>query len=377
VSATVEAKDLAAAAAWATRAAPTKPPVPVLAAVPLDVTDGRLTLSGFDFEVSTTAGVSADGHLDRVHVNGALLAQVTGRMSGTVTMTVEDNRLVLTAGRKGRVRLAIVPADDYPTLPTSPRATGRSQDLAEVFPQVATACAKGEADLGLPNVLVRTEPDNGDRVHLYATDRYRMYHAVAEWDGDPIDVSVQGRRGAELFSALGGGTVDVGFHDSIVSIGDGARAATILRPAKPLPGMIPGFFTKTWQHGYVTLPRQPLLDAVKDVSFLAPRTGGGHYLGAHLLVDIHDDGVTLSSAADGLGDAEWSVDGDITDTTASPTLRFQSGLLAETVAFIPDPWIRIHLGDQAGRPVLIDGAPEPGGEPSGRARAVLMPVRDC
>ena len=49
----VERDALADAVAWTARSLPTRPPVPVLAGVLLRVADGRLTVSGFDYEVSS------------------------------------------------------------------------------------------------------------------------------------------------------------------------------------------------------------------------------------------------------------------------------------------------------------------------------------
>jgi DNA polymerase-3 subunit beta len=67
--------------AWTTAylALPARPPVPVLAGLLLDATeDGRLSVSGFDFEVSTQATDRAEvGEPGRVLVSDRLLNDIT------------------------------------------------------------------------------------------------------------------------------------------------------------------------------------------------------------------------------------------------------------------------------------------------------------
>ena len=52
--------DLADAVAWVAKSLPTRPPVPVLGGILLEVRGSTLTVAGFDYEVSTRATVSVD-----------------------------------------------------------------------------------------------------------------------------------------------------------------------------------------------------------------------------------------------------------------------------------------------------------------------------
>ena len=52
--------DLADAVAWVAKSPPTRPPVPVLGGILLEVQGSTLTVAGFDYEVSTRATVSVD-----------------------------------------------------------------------------------------------------------------------------------------------------------------------------------------------------------------------------------------------------------------------------------------------------------------------------
>src|SRR5688572_11632622 len=54
----VERDQLADAVAWTAKSLPTRPSVPVLAGVMMRVADGLLTVSGFDYEVSSQVTVA-------------------------------------------------------------------------------------------------------------------------------------------------------------------------------------------------------------------------------------------------------------------------------------------------------------------------------
>ena len=82
--------DLADAVAWVAKSLPTRPPVPVLGGILLEVRGSTLTVAGFDYEVSTRATVSVDtlesfpdadagdeAPSERVLVSGRLLAEIT------------------------------------------------------------------------------------------------------------------------------------------------------------------------------------------------------------------------------------------------------------------------------------------------------------
>src|SRR6185312_16606345 len=70
--------DLADAVAWVAKSLPSRPPVPVLGGILLEVQGSTLTVAGFDYEVSTRAELSVDAQDDgRVLVSGRLLSEIT------------------------------------------------------------------------------------------------------------------------------------------------------------------------------------------------------------------------------------------------------------------------------------------------------------
>src|SRR6476646_6999722 len=74
----VERDALADAVAWTAKSLPSRPSVPVLAGVLLRVGDGRLQVSGFDYEVSSQVTVEVQADADGATlVSGRLLAEIT------------------------------------------------------------------------------------------------------------------------------------------------------------------------------------------------------------------------------------------------------------------------------------------------------------
>ena len=121
----VERDPLADAVAWTARSLPARPAVPVLGGVLLEVADGTLTVSGFDYEVSTQ--VEVDVHAStagRSLVSGRLLAEISRALPPhPVDVAVDGPRVTITCGN-ARFTLPVMPVEDYPTLPSMPTTAG-------------------------------------------------------------------------------------------------------------------------------------------------------------------------------------------------------------------------------------------------------------
>ena len=122
----VERDVLAEAVTWVARGLPNRPPVPVLAGVLIEATDdGTITLSTFDYEVSARITVAAEvSEPGTVLVLGRLLADISRNLPGKpVDVTTDGAKVQVTCG-SSRFALLQMPADEYPTLPTSPEGSG-------------------------------------------------------------------------------------------------------------------------------------------------------------------------------------------------------------------------------------------------------------
>jgi DNA polymerase-3 subunit beta len=177
----VEREALADAVAWTAKSLPARPPVPVLAGVLLAVDNHRLTVSGFDYEVSSQMGVDVQAETaGRVLVSGRLLAEITRALPHQpVQVEVTGPRAEITCGT-ARFTLPTMPVEDYPTLPEMPTVAGAidSDDFASAVAQVAIAAGRDDT---LPVLTgVRLDMD-GEKLTMIATDRYRLAIRDLTW----------------------------------------------------------------------------------------------------------------------------------------------------------------------------------------------------
>src|SRR4051794_33000150 len=186
----VERDSLADAVAWTAKSLPNRPSVPVLAGVMLRVAEGRLHVSGFDYEVSSQVDVDVQADADGAAlVSGRLLAEITKALPAKpVDIAAVGAHLELVCG-SARFPLPTMPVEDYPTLPEMPAAAGTidAATFAVAVAQVAVAAGRDET---LPMMTgVRVEL-NGRNLAMLATDRYRLAMREMEWNPDDPEISL-------------------------------------------------------------------------------------------------------------------------------------------------------------------------------------------
>jgi DNA polymerase-3 subunit beta len=186
----VEREALADAVAWTAKSLPARPPVPVLAGVLLAVDNHRLTVSGFDYEVSSQMGIDVQAETaGRVLVSGRLLAEITRALPNQpVSIEVSGPRAEITCGT-ARFTLPTMPVEDYPTLPEMPTVAGAidSDDFASAVSQVAIAAGRDDT---LPVLTgVRLDMD-GEKLTMIATDRYRLAIRDLTWRPGTTDATM-------------------------------------------------------------------------------------------------------------------------------------------------------------------------------------------
>ena len=117
--------EFADSVAWVARSLPSRPPVPVLGCVVLNVGETGLTVSGFDYEVSAQENLGAEvAEPGQVLVSGRLLADITKALPNKpVDVTLDGSRVAITCG-SAKFSLPTMPVEDYPQLPDVPAITG-------------------------------------------------------------------------------------------------------------------------------------------------------------------------------------------------------------------------------------------------------------
>ncbi|TAK70359.1 MAG: DNA polymerase III subunit beta [Actinomycetota bacterium] len=372
----VERDVLADAVAWVARTLPSRPSMPMLAGLLLEVGDGPepgLTLSTFDYEVSARVAIAAQvDDPGRTLVSGRLLADIARALpAAPVQVDLEGSRVSLRCGRAA-FTLPTLPVEDYPSLPAMPSASGSVPGavLAGAVAQVAIAAGRDDT---LPTLTgIRVEID-GDLVTLAATDRYRL--AVREFAWSPqtgglqtaalvpartLAETAKALAGADevllALSASGGGEGLMGFE------GVSRRTTTRL-----LDGEFPKYrsLLPTESATVASVDTGPLVDAVKRVALVAER----------------NTPVRLSFAADelvlraGTGDEaqatevlECQVEGDPIEISFNPQY------LLDGLGAVEAPVTRLAFTSSA-RPAVLTGLAEAGGQVSTAYRYLLMPVR--
>ena len=176
---------LTEAVTWTARSLPQRPAIPVLAGIRLVASEGVLTLSSFDYEVSARCEVPAEIEVDgEALVLGRLMSDICKSLPRKpVEVELADNKVVLTCGAS-RFNLPVMPMEEYPGLPTMPDLAGQveSAALARAINQVTVAASKDDTLPLLTGVLMEIE---GEKIALMATDRYRL--ALREMTWVPTD----------------------------------------------------------------------------------------------------------------------------------------------------------------------------------------------
>src|SRR5690625_6909124 len=124
---TVERDVLSEAVTWTARTLPQRPPVPVLSGIVIEAAaDGALTLSSFDYDVSSRREITADvEEAGKVIVSGRLLSDISKALPDRpVQFDLDGTKVILTCGAS-RFTLLTMPVDEYPALPQMPEPSGK------------------------------------------------------------------------------------------------------------------------------------------------------------------------------------------------------------------------------------------------------------
>ena len=370
----VERDVLAEAVTWVARGLPARPPVPVLAGILLEAdAEGTLTLSAFDYEVSARITVPAEvTEAGSVLVLGRLLADISRNLPAKpVDVATTGNKVDVTCG-SSRFSLMQMPSNDYPTLPSSPEASGSIDGHAftQAVAQVAIAADRGDT---LPILTgVRVEID-GEKMTLLATDRYRLAMRELTWNPASADASqvllVPGRTLLDTAKSLGAsGSIDLAFGgaaggDGLVGFESGQRRSTTRLLDGEYPKVSSIFPSSSDTEAVIST--HELVEAVKRVALVAERN-------TPVRLKFDDGQVTIEA---GTGDdAQASEAVESTMTGPGLEIAFNPQFLLDGLGVVGTEFVRISF-TQPSRPAVLSGQAEADGEADTSYRYVLMPVR--
>ena len=369
----VERDALADAVAWTAKSLPTRPSVPVLAGVLMRVADGQLTVSGFDYEVSSQVTVAVQGDSDGAAlVSGRLLAEITKALPPKpVEVAAVGTHLELVCG-SARFTLPTMPVEDYPTLPAMPETAGtvEASTFAHAVAQVAIAAGRDDTIPMLTGVRLELE---GSTLSLLATDRYRAAVREIAWrpqeDGVSMQALVPARTLADTAKTLGplGGDVTValsrgGVGEGMIGFAGGARRTTsrLLDPDFPkIRSLFPD------QHNArAKVNVAALTEVVKRVALVADRT-------TPVRLSFAEGEVVVE--AGGSEDARASEAMECEFTGEPMTVAFNPAYLLDGLSVLDAPLVLISF-TSAMKPAVISPATEDG-EPVPGYRYLIMPMR--
>lgn len=167
---------------WVASHLPTRPAIPVLAAVLLEADDDGVRVSGTDYDtwVQADVGAAVTG-TGRVALPGRLLAALLAKLplEEPVTLNIDPAQVKVRCGQI-RATLRTLPVEDYPTLPAWPDEIGQAQaqELTTMLARVAPAASTEATTPQLCGVHLRL----GAGIEAMATDRYRVATAHAVWE---------------------------------------------------------------------------------------------------------------------------------------------------------------------------------------------------
>ncbi|GAA1790468.1 DNA polymerase III subunit beta [Luedemannella flava] len=369
----VERDALADAVAWTAKSLPSRPSVPVLAGVLLRVADGHLTVSGFDYEVSSqvTRPVHADSD-GAALVSGRLLAEITKSLPNKpVDVAAVGSHVEVVCG-SARFTLPTMPVEDYPTLPQMPESAGTIEAavFASAVAQVAVAAGRDETIPMLTGVRLELE---GPTLTMLATDRYRAAVRDLTWRPDDADVNTQAlvpaRTLADTAKTLGplGGEVTLalsrgGVGEGLIGFAGGDRRTTsrLLDPDFPkIRSLFPDQYAATAKLGVAGLT-----EVVKRVSLVAERT-------APVRISFAEGEAVVEAGTSEDARASEALECDYSGEAM--TVAFNPGYLLDGLAVLSTA--TAQLGFTTGmKPVVMTPVGEDGEVVAGY-RYLIMPMR--
>lgn len=360
MTATVSAGRLKEAAAWTCRSIAARPSVPVMGAAVIQIQDGSLTVSGWDWEMLTRYTAGASGELERTLVNARLLLDIAGRMRDEVTLEREGTHLLIRSGRN-RSALHTMPVGDYPTEPKGVGEVGVLDGFGELVARVAPSAAGPDAQPAWMQGVVLSAA--ADELSAMATDRYVISHSVAAWTGGEFTVNIPARRLADIARHIDG-KVSLGIGNGL-SIDSDERHASILATEESNANIQQYLRLDGWTYGAVRVDRAGLSDAIDLVT---PTVGKDMPVRLY----VASDGITVRSSDQGIGESEAFVESDLTGIDEF-AIAMSPGYLMKALDATPSDVVCVNFGSSARKPVLVHGVAD--GDPDLKTRHVVMPIR--
>jgi DNA polymerase-3 subunit beta len=345
------------AVSFAVKLLPQRTTLPILSGVLIEAAEDGLTLSSFDYEVSTTATIAADvEESGRILVSGRLLADIASRLpAAPVHFSTDGSKVVVTCG-SANFTLLSMPVEEYPTLPEVSAQSGvvPADAFASAVSQVAVAASRDDVTPVITGVQLEVGENS---LSLVATDRYRVAIQEIQWDSagaknaDQVTALVPARTLMEIGKTFGhGSTISVSITNTddreLIAFSAEKKTVTSLLIKGNFPP-VRRLFPDTVDN-YAVVNTADLMEAVRRVSLVLERE-------AALRFTFTIDGVTLEAIGSEQAQASETIDGHLhgEDTVVSLKPQFLlDGLGAVHSEFVRISFTKTDNPNKPG-PVLI------------------------
>jgi len=332
----------AEAVSFAVKLLPQRTTQPILSGVLLSAEDGSLTLSSFDYEVSSQTEIPSEvDEAGTALVSGRLLADIASRLpNAPVVFEKVDNKIAVSCG-SARFTLLSMPVEEYPTLPQVTEQTGvlPADDFAAAVAQVAVAASRDDVTPVITGVQLEVGENS---LSLVATDRYRVAIRAIDWDSGQTSAEgttalVPARTLSEIGKTFGhAGTVSVsivrGDDRELIAFSSEKRTVTSLLIKGNFPP-VRRLFPDTVDN-YAVLNTAELVDAVRRVALVLERE-------AALRFSFSIDGLTLEAAGAEQAQASETIDAHLhgEDTVVS----LKPSFLLDALSAVHSEFVRVSF----------------------------------
>lgn len=344
------------AVSFAVRLLPQRTTQPILSGILLEASDGALTLSSFDYEVSSRTEIAAEvDEVGTALVSGRLLADIASRLpNAPVSFSTDEGRIAVRCG-SATFTLLSMPVEEYPTLPQVDDRTGvvPAEDFADAVAQVTVAASRDDVTPVITGVQLEVGETS---LSLVATDRYRVAVRDIDWDGGTTSSAgtaalIPARTLSEIGKTFAhAGTVAVsivrGDDRELIAFSADKRTVTSLLIKGNFPPVKRLFPEQV--DNYAVLTTSELIESVRRVSLVLERE-------AALRFSFSLEGLTLEAAGSEQAQARETIEahlhGDDTVVSLKPSFLLDA-LQAVHSEFVRISFTKTENPNKPG-PVLI------------------------